>query len=56
MLGRLSARDIRWFGFSVSCWSLALAALLDGWIVSFLLGVLVLGVGVGLWDMGSGEA
>lgn len=55
MLSRLSARDIRRFGFSVCCWSVALAALVGHWFTSFLLGLLVLGIGIGLGGWKGGD-
>ena len=51
----LTASRIRRFGFLIALESLAFASWLSGWQVSFLAGLLVLGAGVGLWDMGEGE-
>lgn len=50
-----SARFIRRFGFSVALWSVALAALVDSWAPSFLLGMLALGIGIGLGDWKGGD-
>lgn len=50
-----SAARIRRAGFLIALESLAFASWLSGWRVSFLVGLLVLGIGVGLWDMGEGE-
>lgn len=47
-----SAARIRRFGASMCLWSLAFASWLSGWQVSFLVGLLVLGIGMGLRDWG----
>lgn len=51
----LSGARVRRFGLSVSLWAVALAALLDGWQVSFLFGVLLFGIGLGLGDWKGGD-
>ena len=51
----LSGARIRRFGFSVTLWSVALAALVDSWATSFLLGMLVVGIGIGLGDWKGGD-
>ena len=51
----LTASRIRRAGLLIALESLAFASWLSGWQVSFLAGLLVLGAGVGLWDMGEGE-
>ena len=51
----LTARRIRRIGLLSMCWAVALAALLDGWHASFLTGVFILGVGVGLGDWKWGD-
>lgn len=51
----ITASRIRRAGLLIALESLAFASWLSGWQVSFLAGLLVLGVGVGLWDMGEGE-
>lgn len=56
MAGHLSGERIRRFGLSMACWAIALAALLEYWFVSFLLGALVFGIGVGLGDWKGGDA
>lgn len=47
-----SAARVRRFGAWMCLWSLATAALPGCWQASFLAGLLVLGVGTGLWDWG----
>lgn len=56
MAARISAASIRRFGFSMACWAIALTAFFEYWFVSFLAGVLVLGIGVGLGDWKGGDA
>lgn len=51
----LSGARVRRFGLSVSLWAAALAALIDGWQVSFLFGALLLGIGIGLGDWKGGD-
>lgn len=51
----ITARRIRRIGLLSMCWAVALAALLDGWHASFLTGVFILGVGVGLGDWKWGD-
>ncbi len=52
-MGRLfTAARIRRTGILIALESLAFASWLSGWQVSFLAGLLVLGMGIGLWDMG----
>lgn len=51
----LSGATIRHFGLGTALWSVALAALLEYWFVSLLLGVLAFGVGVGLGDWEGGD-
>lgn len=46
--GLLSGRFLRSLGLWTCVWSLALAAVLDSWQASFLLGLFALGVGLGL--------
>lgn len=54
-MGRiLTAPRIRRLGLLVALESLALAALLDSWQVSFLIGIFVLGVGIGIAPMREG--
>ena len=48
----LTASRIRRAGFLIALESLAFASCLSGWQVSFLAGLLVLGAGISLWDMG----
>lgn len=49
----MSAARVRWFGLSVMCWAVALAAVTgDSWAVSFVLGAFILGLGLGLGDWG----
>lgn len=48
----LTASRIRRTGFLIALESLAFASWLSGWRVSFLVGLLVLGIGMGLWDWG----
>lgn len=55
MTARISAASIRHFGLSMACWAIALAAFFEYWFVSFLAGVLVFGIGVGLWDWKGGD-
>lgn len=44
-------RALRRVGWGTMCCSVALASVWgDSWSAAFLLGALVLGVGVGLWD------
>lgn len=52
--GLLSGRFLRLFGLYTCMWSLAQAALIENWTHSFLLGVLLLGLGIGLgsWEFG----
>ena len=50
----ISVSRVRRAGLLIALESLAFASWLSGWQVSFLAGLLVLGVGVGLWDMGEG--
>lgn len=47
-----SAARVRRFGAWMCLWPLATAALPGCWQASFLVGLLVLGVGTGLWDWG----
>lgn len=56
MAGHLSGKRIRRLGLSMACWAIALAAFFEYWFVSFLLGALVLGIGVGLGDWKGGDA
>lgn len=51
----ITAARIRRAGLLIALESLAFASWLSGWQVSFLVGLLVLGMGIGLWDMGEGE-
>lgn len=49
----LTGAFVRRFGFSAMCWSVALAAATgDSWVVSFVLGAFILGLGLGLGDWG----
>lgn len=50
----VTAARIRRAGFIFALASLGNASWIDGWQAPFLAGLLVLGVGVGLWDMGGG--
>lgn len=56
MAAHLSGSSFRRFGFSMACWAIALAAFFEYWFVSFLLGALVFGIGVGLGDWKGGDA
>ena len=51
-----SGRNFRHCGAGVMAWSVALAALIDGWQASFLFGAFLLGLGIGIgdWEMGEG--
>lgn len=55
MLRYLSATRIRRFGVSLALWSVALAALVDSWVSSFLFGMFVLGIGIGLCGWKGGD-
>ena len=48
----ITAARIRRVGLLIALESLAFASWLSGWRVSFLAGLLVLGAGISLWDMG----
>lgn len=56
MAARISGASIRRFGLSMAYWAIALAAFFDTWFVSFLAGVFVLGIGIGLGDWKGGDA
>lgn len=56
MVYRISGASIRRLGLSMACWAIALAAFFEYWFVSFLLGALVLGIGIGLGDWRGGDA
>ena len=49
----LTGRFLRSLGFWTSVWAVAFAAFLSCWQASFLIGVLLLGIGAGLgdWEM-----
>lgn len=51
----ITASRIRRFGFFMCLWALAFASFLDGWKASFLVGMLILGIGVGLWGWEGGD-
>lgn len=51
----LTARRIRHVGFWTAYWSVALAAFVENWHTSFLVGVFAIGLGVGLGDWKWGD-
>ena len=51
----ITASRLRHAGLMTCLWSLAFASWLDSWRASFLIGLLVLGIGVGLWDWEGGD-